>query len=65
MFILVATTKKILHYRKLRKSFILALQNRVDNHISLTKAKQIFYDTYQVLITDKKNKQTKEIPNII
>lgn len=32
--------------KKLRKSFILALQSRVDNHISLTKPEQIFYDTY-------------------
>ena len=51
--------------KKLRKAFIQALQNRVDNHISLTKAEQIFYDTYQSLITDKKNKNTKEITNTI
>ena len=51
--------------KKLRKSFMQALQSRVDNHISLTKAEQIFYDTYQVLITDKKNKKTKEITNTI
>ena len=51
--------------KKLRKSFMQALQNRVDNHISLTKAEQIFYDTYQTLITDKKNKKTKEITNTI
>ena len=40
--------------RKIRKSFIQALQKRMDNHISLTKAEQIFYNTYQSLITDKK-----------
>lgn len=51
--------------KKLRKSFMQALQNRVDNHISLTKAEQIFYDTYHSLITDKKNKNTKEITNTI
>lgn len=51
--------------KKLRKSFIQALQNRVDNHISLTKTEQIFYDTYRSLITDKKNKKTKEITNTI
>lgn len=51
--------------RKLRKSFMQALQNRVDNHISLTKAEQIFYNTYRSLITDKKNKRTKEITNTI
>lgn len=51
--------------KKLRKSFMQALQNRLDNHISLTKAEQIFYDTYRSLITDKKNKKTKEITNTI
>lgn len=51
--------------KKLRKSFMRALKNRMDNHISLTKAEQIFYDTYQSLITDKKNKKTKEITNTI
>lgn len=51
--------------KKLRKSFVQALQSRVDNHISLTKAEQIFYYTYQTLITDKKNKKTKEITNTI
>uniref|UniRef100_UPI0040578721 hypothetical protein n=1 Tax=Agathobacter sp. TaxID=2021311 RepID=UPI0040578721 len=51
--------------KKLRKSFMQALQSRVDNHISLTKAERIFYDTYQSLITDKKNKKTKEITNTI
>lgn len=51
--------------KKLRKSFIQALQKRVDNHIFLTKAEQIFYDTYRTLITDKKNKKTKEITNTI
>ena len=51
--------------KKLRKAFIQALQNRVDNQISLTKAEQIFYDTYRSLITDKKNKTTKEITNTI
>ena len=51
--------------KKLRKAFIQALQNRVDNHISLTKTEQIFYDTYRSLITDKKNKKTKEITNSI
>ena len=51
--------------KKLRKSFMQALQNRVDNHISLTKTEQIFYDTYRSLITDKKNKKTKEITNTI
>lgn len=49
--------------KKLRKSFMPALQSRVDNHISLTKQKQIFYDTYLTQITDKKNKKTKEITN--
>ena len=43
---------------KLRKSFMQALQNRVDNPLSLTKQEQIFYDNYRSLITDKKN--TKE-----
>ena len=51
--------------KKLRKSFIQALQNRVDNQISLTKAEQIFYDPYRTLIMDKKNKKTKEITNTI
>lgn len=51
--------------KKLRKSFMRALKNRMDNHISLTKAEQIFYDTYQSLITDKKNNKTKEITNTI
>ena len=51
--------------KKLRKSFMQALQSRVDNHISLTKPEQIFYDTYLTLITDKKNKRTKEITNTI
>lgn len=51
--------------KKLRKSFMRALQNRIDNHISLTKAEQIFYDTYQSLITDKKTRNTKEITNTI
>ena len=41
--------------KKLRKSFMQALQNRVDNHISLTNPEQIFYDTYLTLITDKKS----------
>lgn len=40
--------------KKIRKSFIQALQNRIDNHIPLTKAELNFYDTYQTLITDKK-----------
>lgn len=40
--------------KKIRKSFIQALQNRIDNHIPLTKAEINFYDTYQTLITDKK-----------
>lgn len=52
-------------FKKLRKSFVQALQNRVNNHISLTKTEQIFYDTYRSLITDKKNKKTKEITNTI
>lgn len=51
--------------KKLRKSFILALQGRVDNHIPLTKAEQIFYDTYQTLITDNKKNRTKKITNTI
>ena len=51
--------------RKLRKSFMQALQNRAENRISLIKAEQIFYDTYQLLITDKKNNKTKEITNMI
>lgn len=51
--------------KKLRKSFMQALQSRVDNHASLTKLEQIFYDTYLTLITDKKNKKTKEIANTI
>lgn len=41
--------------KKLRKSFMQALQSRVDNHISLTNPEQIFYDTYLTLITDKKS----------
>lgn len=44
--------------RKIRKSFVQALQERIDNQISLTKAEQIFYDTYKSLITDKKKKET-------
>lgn len=51
--------------RKLRKSFMQALQNRAENRISLIKAEQIFYDTYHLLITDKKNNKTKEITNTI
>ena len=51
--------------KKLRKSFMQALQNRLDNHISLTKAEQIFYDTNRSLITDKTNNKTKEITNTI
>lgn len=50
---------------KLRKSFMLALQNRVDNQLSLTKQEQLFYDNYRSLITDKKNKKMKEIANTI
>ena len=46
---------------KLRKSFMQALQNRVDNQLSLTKQEQLFYDNYRSLITDKKNKKMKEI----
>lgn len=49
--------------KKIRKSFVQALQNRVNNQLSLTKQEQIFYDTYQSLITDKKNKKRKEITN--
>lgn len=49
--------------RKLRKSFMQALQNRVDNELSLTKQEQIFYDTNRLLITDKTNEKTKEIAN--
>ena len=49
--------------RKLRKSFMQALQNRVDNQLSLTKQEQIFYDTNRLLITDKTNEKTKEIAN--
>ena len=41
--------------KKLRKSFMQALQSRVNNHISLTNPEQIFYDTYLTLITDKKS----------
>ena len=51
--------------KKLRKSFMQALQNRVDNPLSLTKQEQIFYDNYRSLITDKKKKKTKEITNTI
>lgn len=51
--------------RKLRKSFMQALQSRVDNLIFLTKQEQIFYDNYRSLITDKKNKKIKEITNTI
>lgn len=40
--------------KKIRKFFVQALQERIDNQISLTKAEQIFYDTYKSLITDKK-----------
>lgn len=50
---------------KLRKSFMQALQNRVDNQLSLTKQEQIFCDNYRSLITDKKNKKMKEIANTI
>lgn len=46
--------------KKIRKSFVQALQQRTDNHVSLTKAEQIFYDTYKSLITDKKKKSIKE-----
>lgn len=49
--------------RKIRKSFMQALQNRVDNELSLTKQEQIFYDTNRLLITDKTNEKTKEIAN--
>ena len=41
-------------FRKLRKSFIQILQQRIDNQISLTKEEQLFYDSYKSLITDKK-----------
>lgn len=51
--------------KKIRKSFVQALQNRADNQLSLTKQEQIFYDTYQTLITDKKNKKMKENTNTI
>ena len=51
--------------KKIRKSFMQALQSRVDNLISLTKQEQIFYDNYRSLITDKKNKKMKEITNTI
>lgn len=51
--------------KKIRKSFVQALQQRMDNHISLTKTEQIFYDTYKALITDKRNKKTKETANTI
>ena len=51
--------------KKLRKSFMEALQSRIDNHISLTKAEQIFYDTYQTLITDKKKNKTQKITTTI
>jgi hypothetical protein len=40
--------------KKIRKSFVQALQKRMDYQISLTKAEQIFYDTYKSLIVDKK-----------
>lgn len=51
--------------RKIRKSFMNALQERMDNHMPLTKEEQIFYDIYKSLITDKKNKKTKEVTNTI
>lgn len=51
--------------KKIRKSFMQALQSRVDNLISITKQEQIFYDTNRSLITDKKNKKRKEITNTI
>lgn len=51
--------------KKIRKSFVQALQQRMDNHISLTKTEQMLYDTYKSLITDKKNKKTKEKANFI
>lgn len=51
--------------KKLCKAFMYALQSRMENHLSLTKSEQIFYDTYLTLITDKKNKRTKEITNTI
>ena len=40
--------------RKLRKSYIQVLQQRIDNHIPLTKEEQLFYESYKSLITDKK-----------
>lgn len=51
--------------KKIRKSFVQALQQRIDNQISLTKAEQIFYDTYQSLITDKKKRETGKTANTI
>jgi hypothetical protein len=51
--------------KKIRKSFVQALQKRMENQISLTKAEQIFYDTYKSLITDKKEKGTDKNANTI
>ncbi|MGN1204650.1 MAG: hypothetical protein ACI4SA_06285 [Lachnospiraceae bacterium] len=41
-------------FRKLRKSFIQVLQQRIDKQISLTKEEQLFYNSYKFLITDKR-----------
>lgn len=51
--------------KKIRKSFVQALQKRMDHQISLTKAEQIFYDTYKSLIVDKKEKGTDKNANTI
>lgn len=51
--------------RKIRKFFVNALRERMDNQMPLTKEEQTFYDIYKSLITDKKNKKTKEVTNTI
>lgn len=51
--------------RKIRKFFVNALRERMDNQMPLTKEEQTFYDTYKSLITDKKNKKTKKVTNTI
>lgn len=51
--------------KKIRKSFVQALKQRIDNQISLTKAEQMFYNTYKSLITDKRKKGTSKTENTI
>ena len=49
--------------KKLRKEYVLALQKRIDQHISLTREECLFYDTYKSLITDKQNRNTDKKKN--